>query len=124
MKIAVYIMAIGCMSVLILHHLIRLPGKRTMTDDLEEAIMPLKPMIGNHTCISFISNNPSLEIYFRSQFLMVPVILSKEQDQDTMLFVEDLSRPPLSAQLDSIPHRIIATYLRRNFRVSMLLKEK
>ncbi len=124
MKIAVYIMAIGCMSVLILHHLIRLPGKRTMTDDLQEAITPLQPMIGNHTCISFISNNPSLEIYFRTQFVMVPVILSRSPDQDTILFVEDLRIPSNPAQLDSIPYRVIATSGERNFRASMLLKTR
>ena len=109
MKCVVYIMAVGCMCLLILQQLISLPGKKTMTDDLQEVITPLEPLIGKQSCISFISNNPSQELYFRTQFVTVPVILSRDRDMDTILFVEDLRIPSNPVQPDSMPHRVIAT---------------
>jgi hypothetical protein len=121
---AVYIMAVACLCMLILQQLIRLPVKRTMIDDLQEVITPLEPLVGKQACISFISNNPSLELYFRTQFVTVPVILSRERDRDTILFVEDLQMAKDAARPDTMPHRVIATSAGKNFRVSMLVKER
>ncbi len=124
MRMAVYIMAVACMCLLILQQMISLPGKRTMIDDLQEVIQPLEPLIGDQPVISFVSNNPSFEVYFRTQFLTVPVILSRERDRDTILFVEDLRMAKDEARPDTMPHRVIASSAGKKFRASMLVKER
>jgi len=72
-------------------HWINLSKKKSEIERLDDTLKEIKQLIPKSTRISFLSNltenSPKLELYFQTQFVMCPVILS-EQSQDTFLFIQ------------------------------------
>lgn len=77
-------------------------------NSLIEALEPVKGIIRSSSSISYMSNNSSLEIYYKTQNIMAPIVVVNhdipftEQTtlNDTVIFLEDLNNP--AKQLDSL----------------------
>jgi hypothetical protein len=98
--------------------------KKTIMSDLEEIILPIKSSISLNSIISYKSNNTSLELFYRTQFVMVPIIVENNETNATILLVEDLNiQKPINFS-NANEYKTIQSYTNKKFKVLLLKKEK
>lgn len=116
--IAIGILIPGIMII----HWINLAKRKSAIEKLEITLNTIKKKVPENSELSFLTNlkepSPSTELYYQTQFVMCPVIVS-QSDHDTVLLVEqadkDLLRP-LNTELILVSEG-------SNFRVSLLKKK-
>ncbi len=97
--------------------------KKTIIDDLEEVLTPIKASLDPNSIVGFRSNNNSSELYGQTQFIVVPVIINNKIN-DTMLLIDDLTS---SQRIDSsLIHnfKILQKHSNNKFSALLLKKEK
>jgi hypothetical protein len=98
--------------------------KKTMVNDLEEIMLPIKSSISLNSIISYKSNNPTYELYYRTQFVMAPIIVENNETNATILLVEDLNiQKPIDFS-NANEYKTIQSYTNKKFKVLLLKKEK
>ncbi len=109
--------------VLLIVHWINLSKKKSEIERLEVALQEIKNLIPKERKISFqtnlTENSPQLELYFQTQFVMCPIILS-ERNQDTILIVEKIDKDFLKIE----PGEIITSSKQFEFKITLLRKSK
>jgi len=97
--------------------------KKTLISDLEEIILPIKSSISLNSIISYKSNNKSIELYYSTQFAMVPIIVENNQTNATILLLEDLNiQKPIDFS-NANEYKTIQSYKNKKFKVLLLKKE-
>jgi hypothetical protein len=98
----------------------RIPEKPTLTQDLEDVLLPIKSAIGERKYIAVRSNNPSLELFFNAQFALAPLIAVRDSVRDTVLYIEDLNLKHISGNLTFKHGRILTMKTGRRFRAMLI----
>ena len=68
----------------------------TDLDKLNDLLIPVKQKLGPSSFISFDCNLKDMnfnELYFKTAFVLAPVLVTQESDRDTLLAISSLSNP-------------------------------
>jgi hypothetical protein len=97
--------------------------KKTIISDLEEIMLPIKSSISLNSIFSYKSNNPSIELYYSTQFVLVPIIVENNETNDTILLLEDLNiQKPIDFS-NANEYKTIQSYSNKKFKALLLKKE-
>jgi hypothetical protein len=119
-ELVLYILAFAIILILTYRYMARIPEKPTLTQDLEDVLLPIKSAIGERKYIAVRSNNPSLELFFNAQFALVPMIAVRDSVRDSVLYIEDLKLKHLSVNQTFKHGRILAMKTGRRFRAMLI----
>ena len=96
-----FLISLG-IGVCMIIHWINLSKKQSHIEKLAFVLKDVKTMIPESAVISFQTNlkeeSQVTELYFQTQFVMTPAIVSKVMDRDTILAVESILEEPLKDQ--------------------------
>lgn len=124
MKKALYFFILSLIAVILIRNLSHISQSKTIINDLEDVLLPVKSSINYNSVISYESNNISEELYYRTQFVMVPIILENDKMNDTLLFIEDLEYQNANENLNPNEYITLQTSSNKKFRVILMKRRK
>lgn len=88
-------------------HWINLAKRKSAIEKIELALHEIKKIIPLQSKISFLTNlkesSPMTELYFQTEFVMCPVVISQKLDFDTVLLIEMKDKAPMEIEkMDTI----------------------
>ena len=68
---------------------IRISKKQPRFEKLDQCLDPFKKIIQRNGFVTYKSNSNSLENYYLTQFILPPIILDNNGQEDTILYIKD-----------------------------------
>ncbi len=89
MQKILFIVLLGSIFSILIYHLHVIHKNSNEIDNLNQILTPVKSLLVEQSNISLISDKQDLALYYRTQFLLVPVIVENQVfENDTILVIE------------------------------------
>jgi hypothetical protein len=92
--------------------------------DLEQVLLPIRSSISLHSNLSYISNDTSIKMYYRTEFVMAPIIIDSSKRNDTVLKVENLEIDNVADSGNLKHYKILQAFSTKKLKAYLLVKEK
>lgn len=102
---------------------IRISKKQPPFEKLEQCISPFKKMIKPNGYITYKSNSNSLENYYLTQFILAPIILDNNGNEDTILYIKDLKVKNSNDFIYIKNNKVVFAFKNDNFHAFILIKK-
>ena len=105
------------------NNFIRISKKQPPFEKLDQCLSPFKKMIKPNGYITYKSNSNSLENYYLTQFILAPIILDNNGNEDTILYIKDLKIKNSNDSVYLKNNKIVFSSKNDNFHAFMLIKK-
>jgi len=105
------------------NNFLRISKKQPPFEKLEQCLSPFKKMIKPNAYITYKSNSNSLENYYLTQFILAPIILDNNGNEDTILYIKDLKIKNSNDSIYIKNDKVVFSFKNDNFHAFMLIKK-
>ncbi|MCX6232496.1 MAG: hypothetical protein NTZ33_13245 [Bacteroidetes bacterium] len=103
---------------------ITIKPEKNIIPNLEEILLSIKKYTNSNSVISFKSNNSYEEFYYCTQFVMVPLIIENNINNDTILYIIDKGMNNADSLKININYQVIKNVSTDKYKVFLLKKNK
>lgn len=102
---------------------IRISKKQPRFEKLDQCLDPFKKIIQRNGFVTYKSNSNSLENYYLTQFILPPIILDNNGQEDTILYIKDLKIKNNNDSIYLKNNKVVFSFKNDNFHAFMLIKK-
>ena len=102
---------------------IRISKKQPRFEKLDQCLDPFKKIIQRNGFVTYKSNSNSLENYYLTQFILPPIILDNNGQEDTILYIKDLKIKNNNDSIYLKNNKVVFSFKNDNFHSFMLIKK-
>ena len=105
------------------NNFIRISKKQPRFEKLDQCLDPFKKIIQRNGFVTYKSNSNSLENYYLTQFILPPIILDNNGQEDTILYIKDLKIKNNNDSIYLKNNKVVFSFKNDNFHAFMLIKK-
>jgi uncharacterized protein YehS (DUF1456 family) len=105
------------------NNFLRISKKQPPFEKLDQCLSPFKKMINSNGYITYKSNSNSLENYYLTQFILAPIILDNNGNEDTILYIKDLKIKNNNDSIYLKNNKVVFAFKNDNFHAFLLIKK-
>ena len=124
MKKAALYLIIALIAVLLVWKSIHITREKSGITDLERVLLPMRSSISLHSNLSYLSNDTSLALFYRTEFVMVPIVIDSSNRNDTVLYIENLTIDKVLDTSNLKHYKVLRTYSTNKLKTFLLAKER
>ena len=102
---------------------IRISKKQPRFEKRDQCLDPFKKIIQRNGFVTYKSNSNSLENYYLTQFILPPIILDNNGQEDTILYIKDLKIKNNNDSIYLKNNKVVFSFKNDNFHAFMLIKK-